>query len=83
MNAAYESLVDVKAFYEGLAEVFEIDAAEIAPEFDLVAHNWDSLAIVSTIALADDCFGVLLNGQALGNCRTVADLEALIAAQKG
>uniref|UniRef100_UPI001594D035 acyl carrier protein n=1 Tax=Burkholderia vietnamiensis TaxID=60552 RepID=UPI001594D035 len=53
--------------------------AEVSPTLVLADHNWDSLAIVSTIALADDCFGVLLNGQALGNCLTVADIQA----QKG
>ncbi|WP_186083043.1 acyl carrier protein [Burkholderia gladioli] len=73
----------MNAFYEGLAEVFEIDAAEVSPALVLADHNWDSLAIVSTIALADDCFGVLLSGQALGNCLTVADIEALVQAQKG
>ncbi|EDO85902.1 putative acyl carrier protein [Burkholderia pseudomallei 406e] len=73
----------MNAFYEGLAEIFEIDASEVTPALALGEHNWDSLAIVSTIALADDCFGVLLNGQALGNCKTVADIDALVAAQKG
>jgi acyl carrier protein len=73
----------MNAFYEGLAEVFEIDTAEVSPALVLAEHNWDSLAIVSTIALADDCFDVLLSGQALGECKTVADIDALIAAQKG
>jgi acyl carrier protein len=42
------------------------------------------LAIVSTIALADDCFGVMLEGKALGDCQTIADIEKLIeAAKKG
>jgi acyl carrier protein len=61
----------------GLAEIFEVDEAEISPEFDLESHNWDSLAIVSVIALADSCFGKLLNGKALAACRTVSDIQAL------
>lgn len=68
--------------YEGLAEIFEIEAGEITPEFDLQSANWDSLAIVSTIALVDDCFNVMLKGSALRACNTVADIEKLIAAAK-
>ncbi|THD64089.1 acyl carrier protein [Phenylobacterium sp.] len=69
----------MSALYEGLAEIFEVDAAEIGPGFSLPDHNWDSLAIVSTIALVDEVEDLMLNGAALSKCVTVADLEALIA----
>jgi len=69
-------------FYTGMSEVLEVDAESIVPNFDLATVAWDSLAIVSTIALVDDCFGVLLNGQALANCATIADIEKLISAEK-
>lgn len=72
----------MSAFYEGMAEVFEIDVSKITPELDLHEHNWDSLAVVSTIALADECFNVMLSGAALNNCNTLADIEALISAAK-
>jgi acyl carrier protein len=68
----------MNAFHAGLAEIFEVAVAEITPEFDLASHTWDSLAIVSTLALADECFDVMLDGKALGACVTVADIEALI-----
>lgn len=73
-------------FYDGMAEIFEIDSSKISSEFDLHSAEvaWDSLAIVSTIALADDCFGVMLEGKALSDCKTIADIENLIdAAKKG
>jgi acyl carrier protein len=73
-------------FYEGMAEIFEVDARTISSAFDLHSGDaaWDSLAIVSTIALADDCFGVMLNGKALGECETIEDIEKLIeVAKKG
>ncbi|AFT87521.1 acyl carrier protein [Paraburkholderia phenoliruptrix] len=69
-------------FYEGMAEILEIDASIVTPELDLHEHNWDSLAVVSTIALVDDCFSVMLSGQALNNCNTIADIEALISTAK-
>jgi acyl carrier protein len=52
------------------------------PELDLANHNWDSLAIVSTIALVDELYGVVLDGKSLNNCKTVADIEALTAKAK-
>ncbi len=66
-------------FYEGVAEIFEIDLTEVKPELDLQSMVWDSLAIVSIIALADDCFNVMLDGKALGACETLGDIEKLIA----
>ena len=71
-------------FYEGIAEILEIDASNINPSFDLHGGEaaWDSLAVVSTIALIDDCFNVMLDGQSLTQCSTVGDIEALIAAAK-
>jgi acyl carrier protein len=71
------------AFYEGLAEILEVDVAKVTPTLDLQACSWDSLAVVSTIALADDCFNVLLDGQSLGECNTVGDIEKLIESKKG
>ncbi len=68
------------AFYAGLAEIFEVDEADITPVFDLASHTWDSLAIVSTIALIDECFNYMVDGRALSNCVTVGDIEGLIAA---
>lgn len=71
-------------FYEGMAEIFEVDVSKISPEFELHSGEaaWDSLAIVSTIALTDDCFNVMLEGKALGGCHTIADIEKLIAQAK-
>lgn len=69
-------------FYEGLAEILEVDVVEVNPEFNLQSTGWDSLAVVSTIALVDDCFGIVLEGQALDDCETVGDIEKLVALKK-
>ena len=44
--------------YIGLADIFEIDVSEIGPDTSLEAHGWDSLAMVSTIALFDEIYGM-------------------------
>lgn len=69
-------------FYEGMAEVLEIDLEQVTSTFELKNIDWNSLAIVSTIALADECFDVLLNGRLLDACKTIGDIENLIAAKK-
>jgi acyl carrier protein len=72
----------MSSFYQGMAEILEVDVSAVKPELDLHECSWDSLAVVSTIALADDCFNVLLDGQSLGECNTVADIEKLIESKK-
>jgi acyl carrier protein len=68
----------MSAFHESLAEILEIEPAAITPDLDLRAHNWDSLAVVSTLALIDECYGKLVEGSALARCERVADIEALV-----
>lgn len=69
-------------FYEGMADILEVDIDQITPEFELKNVDWNSLAIVSTIALVDECFDVMLNGRLLDMCKTIADIENLIASKK-
>lgn len=63
--------------YNGIAEILEVPAAEIRPDFEL-GQGWDSLAVVSTIALIDDLFNKVANGQSLGRCEKVSDIVSLI-----
>lgn len=69
-------------FYEGLAEILEIEVDQVHPDLSLEEGGWDSLAVVSTIALIDDVFDVTVHPERLGECKSVADIEALIAAEK-
>ncbi len=68
-------------FYEGLAEILEVDEAEVTPELEL-GETWDSLAIVSTIALIDDVHDIQVRPEKLADCKTVGDIEALVSAEK-
>ena len=74
----------MKELYLGLAEIFEIEAEIVTPGLGLESqdHSWDSLAIISTIALVDQKFDIMLGGQDLANCKTVSDIEALIRAKQ-
>ncbi len=66
-------------FYEGLAEILEVPVSDIGSDFSLADHAWDSLAIISCVALIDEVFGQLVSGSALAECHTVADLERLVS----
>jgi acyl carrier protein len=66
-------------FYEGMAEILEIDISEIGPEYEL-GELWDSLAIVSTIALIDELYDRPVSPDALGACTTVGAIETLATA---
>lgn len=72
----------MEEFHAGLAEILEIEPSAVTPELVLAEHAWDSLALVSTIALIDDCFGLMLPSQELTGCVTVGDIEALIRKQQ-
>ncbi len=69
-------------FYEGMAEILELEPDEIRPDLSLEEVSWDSLAVVSTIALVDDVYGVTLNPNALAECSTIADIERLAEAER-
>ncbi len=70
-------------FVEGIAEAMEIGHEEVTPDLELTRDNWNSLAIVSTIALVDELYDVMLSGPALGRCATLGDVMALIEKAKG
>jgi acyl carrier protein len=63
-----------------MAEILEIEPSEIRPDLSLEEVSWDSLAVVSTIALVDDVYGVTLNPNALAECSTISDIERLAEA---
>jgi acyl carrier protein len=63
--------------YEGLAEIFEVEPEEVDRDLRLEDVAWDSMAIVSTIALIDEVYDEAVDADALGNCQTVGDIEDL------
>ena len=72
----------MKELFAGLAEILELDPAAVTSDLMLHDHAWDSLAIISTIALVDDICGKMLDGQSLARCEKVSDIVALIEAAK-
>lgn len=65
-------------FYEGLAEIMEVELTDISSDYEF-GDAWDSLAIVSTIALIDEVYDKAVDIQLLQECKTVGDVENLIS----
>lgn len=62
---------------QGLVDIFEVEPEELTAETRLEDLNWDSLAIVSVIALFDDVARREVSVDELKACETIGDIEAL------
>lgn len=68
----------ISAFLLELAELLELDPGALTPITSFSDVEWDSLAIISTIALVDEHFGVMIPGQELSDCKGIPDVLALV-----
>jgi acyl carrier protein len=66
-------------FIEQLAGVLNTPAEDITPEDKLAdLPNWDSLAILGTLGMVDEAYGVTMSGADLQACTTVGDVHAKV-----
>ena len=71
--------MEKNAFLLHLDEMLELDPGTLTGEETLEdLESWDSLAVISFIALVDEQFGMVVEGQKLAQARTIGDLIALI-----
>lgn len=62
-----------------LDEVVELEPGTLKGDETIEGlEGWNSLAVISFIALADDTFGLSLQPSKIASCQTVADLVALL-----
>jgi acyl carrier protein len=73
--------MDKIKFYEQLAKILDIE--EVKPENVLKDFEaWDSLAILSVLAMADSTYGVSIKAEEIRSVTTAADLANLVEAKK-
>lgn len=65
-------------FLAEIEEMLEVEAGSIKGEELLTDLPWDSLAVVSFIALADEHLEVAVRPQDLVQAKTLADVLALV-----
>lgn len=68
-------------FLAALEEMLELDSGTLVPDATLESlDSWDSLAVISFIALVDEHFDRVVAGEDLAKAKTIADLLALTGA---
>lgn len=58
---------------ELLAEILDCDVEELSPEIELSSLEWDSVAILSFIAMMDEEFGKAVKGAEIKKLVTIQD----------
>ncbi len=70
------------AFLADLAAILEVPAASVGDDFELTADNWDSLAVLSTIALIDSTYEIIVPADDLMAARSIGELRRFIDAAR-
>ncbi len=71
----------MNGFYSKLADIFEVD--DVKPDSVLRDYdNWDSLTVISIMAMADLTYGVSISADDLLTITTVGELADTIAAKR-
>ena len=63
---------------EALADVFDTDAGSLSAETRLDEIGWDSMAMLSVIALVKARFDKKVSGQELGSFATIGDILGIM-----
>ncbi|MFT3997458.1 MAG: acyl carrier protein [Asticcacaulis sp.] len=70
--------MDKPAFFAAVAEILEIDAAGLTGEENVRdIGNWDSLSVISFVAMVDSDLGRIVDGEQLKSAVTLNDLAAV------
>jgi len=69
-------------FLQDMADLLEVDAALLKDDYELNEENFDSVAIVSTIALIDEYFDITVKGRELIAVKSIGELISLINRSK-
>lgn len=71
--------MDKNTFYKRLDEMLEVAPGTVQGSAELAGlESWDSLAVMSFIAMVDSQYRISLPAKAIAACRTVDDLATLV-----
>tara|TARA_B100000941_G_C28334642_1_gene463436 strand:- start:512 stop:757 length:246 start_codon:yes stop_codon:yes gene_type:complete len=68
----------VVTFFEEFSSVIGVERSSISNNSRLDELEWDSMALISTMALIDEIFGTVVSGDKLTECKTIGDILALV-----
>lgn len=71
--------MDKPAFFAAVAEILEADPAGLTGD-ELISDvgNWDSLSVISFVAMVDSDLDQIVDGEQLKGAKTLNDLAALV-----
>eukprot|EP01042_Synura_sphagnicola_P012688 gene12688-16134_t len=70
--------MDKPAFFAAVAEILEVDPAGLTgAELINEVGNWDSLSVISFVAMVDSDMDQIVDGEKLKDAKTLNDLAAL------
>lgn len=68
-----------QTFIASVAEILEVDPAGLTGAETLTdLGNWDSLAVITFVAMADTNYNTVVSGDQLRSAETINDLAALV-----
>lgn len=68
-----------KTFLTNIEELLEVDTGSLKVTVELTSiEQWDSLAFVSFLAMADSKYGIKVAPSELRQCKSVGDLMKLV-----
>ena len=76
-NFKSKTVVKMENFKPKIAELLEVEKVELDDELESF-DSWDSLTILSIIAMADENYKVTLSEDDVRNSLTVGELQELI-----
>jgi len=71
----------MEQFYEKLKDILEVDTISLDDRIDSF-DAWDSLSVLSIIALLDSDFGIRITADELEKFETIKDIVDYIGVQK-
>lgn len=72
--------MNAQQFLDKITEILEIDRGTLKGDEDLDSlDNWDSLAVISFIAMADEELGMIVDAEKLADAKSVKDLLSLVS----
>ena len=71
--------MDKSAFFGAVAEILEADPAGLTGDEQISdVGNWDSLSVISFVAMVDSDLDQIVDGEQLKGAKTLNDLAALV-----
>ena len=71
--------MDKSAFFVAVAEILEADPTGLTGEEKISdVGNWDSLSVISFVAMVDSDMDQIVDGEQLKGAKTLNDLAALV-----